>query len=392
MIQTKLPSWRPGPTRDAIEIFLDAAEMLPIEQRVAVFDVDGTLWCEKPRYTMVDFLVAELRRYVAASPELAERPEYRAALDWDRRGHRPARAHQRARRPGGATRGHHARGIRGARARALRDRATRPTVGVPLSQTRYRPMLELIAELRARHFSVYLVTGSGTEFIRAISDELFGVKPEGVVGSQVGYELDRSGGTTRLLRTKELVGDPNEGPAKISNIQRLLGRRPILAAGNSAGDAEMLEYAQAFDGPSLALLVDHDDAEREYEYQSVAGTFASAEPITATARKDGLDGRLDARRLVHRLRRLVDTKKPPRVDPPAASRWFGVGTIGQRRGLEHGLFERGDALLLVLVTGFERLDAILELVDLVAQVADGLRVRGDGRLIGVDALLLLGGR
>jgi phosphoserine phosphatase len=286
MNQTKLPSWRSGPARDAIEIFLDAAEMLPIEQRVAVFDVDGTLWCEKPQYSMLEFLLSELRRAVADKPELAQRPEYRAALDWDRvaigrlgpinvvlalvelhSGIAPEAFEARVRE--------HFETARHA------DRA------VPYSQTRYRPMLELIGELRARHFDVYVVTGSGLEFIRAVSYEYFGVKPEGVVGSQVGYELVREDDVPRLLRTKEVFGDPNEGAAKITNIQRLLGRRPILAAGNSAGDTEMLEYAQAFDGPSLALLVDHDDTQREYEYASVAGTIASSEPITSTARYKG---------------------------------------------------------------------------------------------------------
>jgi phosphoserine phosphatase len=286
MSQAKLPSWRPGATRDALEIFLDTAEMLPIEQRVAVFDIDGTLWSEKPQYLMIEFLLAELREAVATRPELAERPEYRAALDWDRKaigqlgpvnvvlalvelhtGITPEEFERRV--------------------RAYFATARHAERGVPISQTRYRPMLELIGELRARHFSVYVVTGSGTEFVRAVSYEFFGVKPEGVVGSQVGYELDRSSGSPRLLRTRELLGDPNEGAAKISNIQRLLGRRPILAAGNSAGDAEMLEYARAFDGPSLALLIDHDDSEREAAYGSVAATFAASEPITTTARRHG---------------------------------------------------------------------------------------------------------
>ena len=282
----KLPSWRPGPTREAIEMFLDGAEMLPIEKRVAVFDIDGTLWCEKPKYAMVEFLLAELRDAVADKPGLAQRPEYRAALDWDltaigrlgpvnvvlalvelHAGITPEAFEDRVRQ--------HLATYR----HADRD--------VPLSQTRYRPMLELIAELRARHFDVYLVTGSGTEYIRAVSPEFFGVKPEGVVGSQVGYELARDGGVPTLLRTRELLGDPNEGAAKISNIQRLLGRRPILAAGNSAGDAEMLEYAQASEGPSLALLVEHDDGTREYDYQSLAGSFESDEPVTTTARRKG---------------------------------------------------------------------------------------------------------
>lgn len=282
----RLPSWRAGTTRDAIEVFLDDAEMLPIERRVAVFDIDGTLWCEKPRYSMVDFLVAELRAMLADKPELADRPEFRAALDWDQKaigqlGLMNVMLALLEPHSGITPEAYEGR------VRAHFATAQHPDLGVPLSRTRYRPMLELIAELRARHFSVYVVTGSGAEFIRAVSDELFGAQPEGVVGSQVGYELVHEDGRPRLLRTREIFGDPNEGPAKITGIQRLLGRRPILAAGNSAGDSDMLEYAQAFEGPSLALLVDHDDAEREYAYQSVAGTFASSEPITTIARQRG---------------------------------------------------------------------------------------------------------
>ena len=91
-----------------------------------------------------------------------------------------------------------------------------------------------------------------------------------------------------MLRTNHLVaGGPNEGPGKPPNIQRILGRRPCVAGGNSAGDAEMLEYAMAYDGPSLALLVNHDDDEREYAYESVAGTFAADEKITDTAARLG---------------------------------------------------------------------------------------------------------
>jgi phosphoserine phosphatase len=265
MSQVKLPSWRPGPTRETVEMFLDSAEMLPVDQRVAVFDIDGTLWCEKPQSPMLDFLRAELRLAVGERPELTERPEYRAALDWDR----VPIARLGTVNVVLALEELHA-GLTPedyeARVRAAFAEARHPDREVPLSQMRYRPMLELIGELRARHFSVHVVTGSGTEFMRAVSYELFGVKPESVIGSQVGYELDRAEGVPRLVRTRERFGDPNDGPARIAGIQRVLGRRPILAAGDSAGDAEMLEYVAAFDGPSLALFVDHDDAEREYEY------------------------------------------------------------------------------------------------------------------------------
>lgn len=265
MSQVKLPSWRPGATRDAIEVFLDAAEMLPEERRVAAFDLDGTLWCERPRSPQLDFLIDQLRSAVELRPELAERPEYRAVLDWDT----ATIGHLGALNVLLALAEQHA-GITpeefDARAAGYVAAARHPDRGVPLSQMRYRPMLELIAELHARHFSVYVVTGVGTELTRLVSQRFFGVPPEGVVGAQVGYELDRSEASPRLLRTRGLVGDPNEGAAKLATVQRMVGRRPILAAGNAVGDRELLDYAAATAGPSLALLVRHDDAEREYAY------------------------------------------------------------------------------------------------------------------------------
>ena len=282
----RLPSWRDGATRNAIVDFLDHTGDVAPEQRIAVFDNDGTLWCEKPNYTQLDFLVGELVRAVAEQPELASRPEYRAVLDSDRtafaemgieriafallelcEGITPEEFDDRVR-----TFFHEAR---------HRDR------GVSYSHMRYQPMLELIEALRAVEFRVFIVTGGGTEFVRAISEPFYGVPPEGVVGTQVAYDLVRSEGSPRLIRTTDLIGDPNEGEAKIKAIQRMLGRRPIVAGGNSAGDTEMLEYAMASDNPCLALLVDHDDAEREYAYESVAGTFDGGEPIRETARRLG---------------------------------------------------------------------------------------------------------
>ena len=150
-------------------------------------------------------------------------------------------------------------------------------------------MLELMDELRRRGFDFYIVSAGGAEFVRVIGEDFYGVKPEGVVGSQIDYELGRTDdGKTQLYRTNKLVASgPNEGPGKPPNIQRILGRAPSVAGGNSAGDAEMLEYAMAYDGPSLALLVNHDDGQREYSYESVAGTFASDESITDTAARLG---------------------------------------------------------------------------------------------------------
>jgi hypothetical protein len=142
-------------------------------------------------------------------------------------------------------------------------------------------MIELIGELRRRDVAVTIVSGGGTEFLRAVSEELYGVPPEAVVGTLIEYDYSRGeDGAPRLLRTGRVAGAANEGAAKVSNIQSQLGRRPRLVAGNSGGDREMLEWAAAGAGPTLALLVDHDDAEREFDYVSKAETFSEAEPIT----------------------------------------------------------------------------------------------------------------
>jgi hypothetical protein len=153
---------------------------------------------------------------------------------------------------------------------------------------RYLPMLELIDELRRREFTVGIVTGGGADFLRAISTDLYGVPPELVVGTLIEHELGRTdAGAPELRRTARLVGGANEGPAKVTNIQTQLGRRPLLAAGNSAGDAEMLDWALAGPGPGLALLVDHDDAVRELAYASESATLADTESITAVAARRG---------------------------------------------------------------------------------------------------------
>jgi len=148
-------------------------------------------------------------------------------------------------------------------------------------------MLELLDELRRRQFSTFLVTGAGTEFVRAVSQVLYGVAPEGVVGTLVGYEYVADAAGPRLVRTAQLTGAVNEGPDKVVHIQQHLGRRPVFAAGNSAGDREMIEWAIAAPHPSLGMLIDHDDAVREAAYASVAGTIDSAEPIVDVARREG---------------------------------------------------------------------------------------------------------
>lgn len=279
MSDALLPSWRPGPTRDALLAFLHAAAEVPVEQRVACLDNDGTLWCERPQYVQLEFFLDALKAEVHADPGAAKTPEFAALLSGD----------EAAVGEVGLDRIAHAltglfAGLSPEEFTArVHDFMTRASARV------YVPMLELIAELRRREFTVCVVTGGGTEFVRAISSELYGVPPQNVVGSLIAYDFVPSSaeGGPGLRRTGRLVAGANEGAPKVSNIQAQLGRRPILAAGNSGGDREMLEWAAAGAGPTLALLVDHDDADREFAYAGTAVSFADPEPIRDVAVREG---------------------------------------------------------------------------------------------------------
>jgi phosphoglycolate phosphatase-like HAD superfamily hydrolase len=275
-----LPSWRPGVVRDALVGFLDAAQDVPTADRIAFFDNDGTLCCERPSYLQLDFFVDALRRDVAENRSSGQGDEFAAVLSGDRAAIAAIGLERIAVALAGLFDGLTPEEFT-AQARAFMASAAHKTLGRPLRLVTYQPMLELLEELRRRDFTIGIVTGGGTEFVRAISDDLYGVPPELVVGTLIGYEYTRDEEDRPVMRrTAAMLGAANEGPAKVTNIQTQLGRRPILAAGNSGGDRDMLEWALAAGGPSLALLIDHDDADREFQYASTAATFVSTEPIT----------------------------------------------------------------------------------------------------------------
>ncbi len=167
------------------------------------------------------------------------------------------------------------------------EAARHPRFGVPYTALTYRPMLELIDLLRLHEFRVFVVTGGGVEFVRAVSEELYDVASDDVVGSAVELSLERREGRVELVRQPRLLGSPNEGEPKVLAIQQHIGRRPILAAGNSAGDREMLEYVTTGALPSLGIVLDHDDAVREYAYESLSATDPHAEPILSSAARFG---------------------------------------------------------------------------------------------------------
>jgi phosphoserine phosphatase len=287
MSDGRLPSWRPGPTREAIIGYLDSIDGIPVEDRVAYLDNDGTMWCEQPRYIQLDFFIDALQQQSSADPSLAERPEFAAVLSGDAAAMGEIGLAKIAVALAGLFDGRTPDEF-GAAVAEFVDRYRHPKFDTPVGSLVYQPMLELLDELRAHEFTIGIVSAGGTEFVRQVSPALYDVPPELVVGTLIGYQFTRDDDERPTLRrTVSLMGDANEGEAKVGHIQTQLGRAPIVAVGNSGGDREMLEWANAGPHPGLAILIDHDDAEREYAYKGSAATFAEAEPITVTASRLG---------------------------------------------------------------------------------------------------------
>jgi phosphoglycolate phosphatase-like HAD superfamily hydrolase len=274
-----LDSWNDGPTKSAIVDFVHMAitHLAPMD-RVAVFDNDGTLWCEKPAYVQLDFLVRQLAAAVAADPTLASQPAYAAAATGDLAwfGNAVTKHYQGddsdlkelavaiLSASSGVNVEEHA-----AHVADFFASARHPTLGRPYTACGYAPMVELLHYLEANGFTCYIVSGGGRDFMRPITADMYGIPPERVVGSSVG--LTFSDGNLVTTGVTEFL---NDGPIKPVRIWGRVGRRPIFAAGNSNGDIEMLEYTHG-----MRLLVRHDDAAREFDY--VAGAEKALELAAA---------------------------------------------------------------------------------------------------------------
>jgi len=279
-MSTELASWNEGAAKAAIVAFVEqtVASAVPVAERIAVFDADGTLWCEKPVPVEADFLLRRLAEMATADPELGDRQPWKAACEHDARwfagviDEHYAGDDTDAQKLLGAVSAAYA-GIAvedfEAKAEAFLRSAEHPTLGRGYLATAYAPMVGLLGYLEANGFSSYMVSGSGADFMRPISEEVFGISPERVIGSTTAleYTSDEDGG---MITRGPKLGFLDDGPQKPIHVWSRLGRRPVLAGGNSNGDIPMLEFAQHEDKPSLRLLVLHDDAEREFGYTSGA--------------------------------------------------------------------------------------------------------------------------
>src|SRR3954447_7829989 len=275
-----LASWRDGPTKQAILEFVgktsgeDGSEPVPVEERVAVFDNDGTLWCEKPVPIQMDFILRRFVEMAEADPALRDRQPWKAACDRDAAWfetlmteHYAGDDHNVKTLAGGVLAAYAGVSVEDFEERAdafLRD-TQHPTLGRGYLECAYAPMVELLTLLAANGFANYIVSAGGRDFMRPISQDVYGIPRERVIGSAttLSYTSDERGGTITHAPAPDHLDD---GPEKPIRIWSRTGRRPLLAAGNTNGDIPMLDFTQHADKPSLRLLVRHDDAEREFDY------------------------------------------------------------------------------------------------------------------------------
>jgi phosphoserine phosphatase len=280
-----LPSWRPGAARDAIVRFLEDAASLPDAERFACFDNDGTLWCERPTYVQFEFFRDALVRRANRDSAIATRREFAAVLNNDPTEIAAIGLERIALALAGLFEGLTPEEF-AAEARNFMATAVHAT-GRPMRSIAYQPMLELLDALRSLEFTIAISTGGGTEFVRAVSADIYNTPAELVVGTLIDYDFARTPGGVELRRTARILGSANEGAAKVTNIQTQLGRRPAFAAGNSNGDREMLEWTSAGRLPTLSVLITHDDAEREYAYESRSETLTETESVGDVAERLG---------------------------------------------------------------------------------------------------------
>ncbi|WP_353643123.1 HAD family hydrolase [Mesorhizobium sp. WSM2239] len=265
-----LPSWKEGPVKSAITDFVakvtqeGGADFVEPKERIAVFDNDGTLWSEQPMYFQLAFALDRIKALAPDHPEWKDTEPFKSVLAGDLKG--LAVSGEKglleiiASTHAGMTTEEFSKIVADWLASARHPRFDRP-----YSELVYQPQLELLAHLRANGFKTFIVSGGGVEFMRVFAEEVYGIPPEQVVGSSGVVKLDVRDGKPVLLKEAK-VEFIDDGPGKPLGINRFIGRRPILAFGNSDGDKQMLEWTAAGDGARFMGVVHHTDADREWAY------------------------------------------------------------------------------------------------------------------------------
>jgi phosphoglycolate phosphatase-like HAD superfamily hydrolase len=271
-----LPSWSDGPAKQAIFDFVrvtteqSSSTYVAPDDRIAVFDQDGTLWVEQPIYAQVAYCLDRVPTVVAKKPELRSVEPFKTVLSGDREAMEELSLEDLEMILAATLTGMTVEAFQSEVSNWL-ETARHPRWNRPYTELIFQPMQEVLRYLQSNAFKTYIVTGGGQDFVRVYAAKTYGIPPEQVVGTagttKFGYGRDG-----KPLLTKEpklLLNDDKAG--KVEGIHLMIGRRPLAAFGNSIGDREMLEYTRAGRGARLAMLVLHDDAAREYAYGPAAG-------------------------------------------------------------------------------------------------------------------------
>ena len=287
----KLSSWNDGAAKQSILDFVrrvtteGSPDFVPVPERIATFDNDGTLWCEQPLPVQLYFVLERVRTLAPQHPEWKTTEPFASILKGDLKtalagGERALLELATATHAGMTTVEFE---------QIVKDwiaTAKHPVYKRPYTECVYQPMVELLAYLRANGFKTYIVSGGGIEFMRPWAEQAYGVPPEQVVGSSIKTKYEMRDGKPVLMRLPEVdfIDDKDGKPVGINSH---IGRRPACAFGNSDGDQQMLEWTQGGGGARLMMLVHHDDAVREFAYgaESHIGTFSDA--LMAEAKKSG---------------------------------------------------------------------------------------------------------
>jgi phosphoserine phosphatase len=270
-----LPSWNDGPAKQSIITFVErvttpgSPDFVPVPQRVATFDNDGTLWCEQPAPVQLYFALDRVKALAPQHPEWKTTEPFASLLKGDLKtalagGDRAMLDLVMATHAGMTTTEFE---------KIVKDwiaTARHPKTGRLYTEMVYQPMLEVLAYLRANGFKVFIVSGGGIEFMRAWAEKVYGIPPEQVIGSSVKTKFELRDGKAVLVRLPVLNFNDDKADKPVG-INQHIGRRPIAAFGNSVGDQQMLEYTQSGGGARFDLLVLHDDAAREYAYGPALG-------------------------------------------------------------------------------------------------------------------------
>jgi phosphoserine phosphatase len=280
--QDVLPSWNDGPAKQHIVDFVKkvtapgSSDFVPPEQRIAVFDNDGTLWAEQPIYFQFFFVIDQLKAQSPKHPEWKTTEPFKSALAGDLKG--VAASGEKgivqlvAATHAGMTTEQFARNVN-----EWMSTARHPKTQRVFTEMVYQPMLELVHYLRDNGFKTYIVSGGGQDFMRAWATAVYGIAPEQIIGSQGELKFELRDGKPVLMKEAK-VALIDDGQGKPVGIERFIGRKPIFAFGNSDGDQQMLEWTASGDGARFAGLVHHTDAAREWAYdrQSSVGKLDKA--------------------------------------------------------------------------------------------------------------------